>query len=82
MKVTFKGYDPELGKKFAQDSSGLVIGRARSSPPKSEAQSIEEFSEEHGYAPDEQQLHDWIQTFKEAPSVTQSKLPGRRRISH
>lgn len=75
MKGTFKGYDPELGKKFMEESNGLVIGRARSSPKKSEAevieaeaieveaieaQAIEEYSQEHGRAPDVQQLHDWI----------------------
>ena len=36
MKNKFRGYDPTLGEKFFQDSSGLVIGRAASSPKKSE----------------------------------------------
>jgi len=31
MKGTFKGYDPELGKKFLQESEGPVIGHAASS---------------------------------------------------
>ena len=74
MKVTFKGYDPELGRKFAAESNGLVIGRAKSSPQKSKAQSIEDYSREHGHAPDAQQLHDWM-TSGSAPSVTPSKLP-------
>ena len=60
MKVTSTGYDPELGRKFAAESNGLVIGRAKSSPQKSEAQSIEDYSREHGRAPDAQQLHDWM----------------------
>ena len=74
MANTFKGYDPELGQKFAAESNGLVIGRAKSSPQKSEAQSIEDYSREHGHAPDAQQLHDWM-TSGSAPSVTPSKLP-------
>ena len=31
MKVTSLGFDPELGNKFAQDSSGFVIGLGKSS---------------------------------------------------
>ena len=38
MVVTSLGFDPELGKKFAQESSGFVIGlgkSSRTSSPKS-----------------------------------------------
>ena len=38
MKVTSKGHDPNLGKEFEQQSSGLVIGRARSSRQSSGAE--------------------------------------------
>ena len=38
MTNTFKGYDPDLGRKFAEESSGFVLERARSLPRKSEAQ--------------------------------------------
>ena len=58
MASTFKGYDPDLGRKFSQESSGLVIGRARSVPKKSEAQVQQEWIEEHGQTPDAQQMHD------------------------
>lgn len=29
MKTVFKGFDPELGKKFAQEHSGFVIARVK-----------------------------------------------------
>ena len=32
MKVTFKGYDPEQGKKFMEESGGLLLGLRKSSP--------------------------------------------------
>ena len=37
MASTFKGYDPELGKKFLQESGGLVIGGAATSARQSGA---------------------------------------------
>lgn len=58
MKTTLKGYDPDLGLKFAEESSGLIFGRARSLPRKSEAQVRQDWIEEHGREPDAQQLHD------------------------
>lgn len=67
MKGTFNGYDPELGQKFLAESGGFVIGRAKSSPKKSEAQAIEEYSREHRRAPDVQQLHDWMTSQPSAP---------------
>ena len=36
MKVTSKGYDPDLGAKFASESNGLVIARKKSLPEKSD----------------------------------------------
>lgn len=75
MASTFKGYDPELGKKFSDESSGLVIGRAKSSPRKSEAQAIEEYSQEHGRAPDAQQLHDWMMS---SSAQTETEQDGIR----
>lgn len=58
MKVTPMGYDPDLGRKFAQESSGLVIGSAKSSPQKSEAQVRQDWIEEHGREPDVRRMHD------------------------
>lgn len=71
MKVTSLGYDPDLGRKFAQESNGLVIGRGKSSPTVSDeeledqemafqTQVEQDWIEEHGRAPDAQQLHDAI----------------------
>ena len=60
MKTTLKGYDSDLGRKFAEESSGLIFGRARSLPRKSEAQVSQDWIEEHGREPDAQQLHDAI----------------------
>jgi hypothetical protein len=79
MKGTFKGYDPELGKKFSDESSGLVIGRAKSSQKKSEAQAIEEFSQEHGRAPDAQQLHDAMQTSSGPTTGELEEMANRKR---
>lgn len=73
MKGTFKGYDPELGKKFSTESHGLVIGRATSSPRKSEAQLRLDWIAEHGREPDAQQLHD-AQMAQREP--TTSSRPG------
>ena len=71
MKGIFKGYDLELGKKFSDESTELVIGRAASSPEKLENQAIDGYSREHGRAPDAQQLHDWMRTFSAAPAETE-----------
>jgi hypothetical protein len=71
MKVTSMGYDPDLGRKFSEESNGLVIGRRKSSPTVSDeeledqemafqAQVEQDWIEEHGRAPDAQQLHDAI----------------------
>ena len=71
MKTTLLGYDPDLGRKFAEESGGLVIGRRKSSPTVSDeeledqemafqAQVEQDWIEEHGRAPDAQQLHDAI----------------------
>ncbi|MEO7127562.1 MAG: hypothetical protein ABI040_01635 [Rhodoferax sp.] len=80
MKVTFKGYDPDLGRKFMQDYGGLVIGRAKSAPSKSEEQVRQEWIEEHGREPDAQQLHDamlaesWPQITKLADAPTRDQF--------
>ena len=58
MTITSKGYDPELGKKFLEDSKGYVIGRAPSSPQRSDEQIKSDWLREHGTTPDAQQLHD------------------------
>lgn len=76
MASTFKGYDPKLGRKFAEESNGLVIGRARSSPQKSEAQASEDYSREHGRAPDAQQLHDWMTSKEATPAQQSSETPS------
>lgn len=80
MKGKSLGYDPTLGAKFAAESNGLVIGRARSSPKKSEAQVRQDWIEEHGQAPDAQQLHDAMlsaPTPSSPPSAPQASLKER-----
>lgn len=76
MKGISKGYDPELGKKFSAESNGLVIGRARSSPRKSEEQARLEYIAEHGRAPDAQQLHDAMLPMPGAPPRGTRESPG------
>ena len=58
MTTTFNGYDPDLERKFAEESSGLIFGRARSLPRKSEGRVRQDWIEEHSQEPDAQQLHD------------------------
>lgn len=80
MKGKSLGYDPTLGAKFAAESSGLVIGRARSSPKKSEAQVEQDWIEEHGRSPDAQQLHDAMMAASSAP-VPASKASLKDRMA-
>ena len=75
MPSTFKGYDPDLGRKFSEESSGLVMGLGRSSPKKSEAQVKQDWIEENGREPDIQQMHDAMVASREAPPVTPKRLP-------
>ena len=75
MKGTSLGYDPDLGRKFSEESSGLVIGLGRSSPRKSEAQVKQDWIEENGREPDIQQMHDAMVASREAPPVTPKRLP-------
>jgi len=78
MKTTSLDYDPTLGAKFAAESKGLVIGRARSLPKKSEAQVEQDWIEEHGRAPDAQQLHDAMMAASSAPvSAPKASLKER-----
>lgn len=80
MKGTFKGYDPELGGKFSEESSGLVIGRAPSLPRKSEAQVKQDWIEEHGREPDAQQLHDAMLSTSSSPTPEElEEMASRRR---
>ena len=51
MTVTRKGYDPDLGKKFAQGLTGSVIGFSKSSRKKYEPP-------ERDHAPDSQEQQD------------------------
>lgn len=80
MKVTSKGFDPELGQKFAQDHGGLVLARPKKLQKKSEEQLLEEvresFAEEFGRAPDAQEEHDWALEL-EARSRAAKVLPAR-----
>lgn len=69
MAHTSMGYDPELSKKFAEESSGFVIGRGHSLPVKSEERVKEEWGAEHGRYPDAQELHDAM--LSEPPSSAQ-----------
>ena len=59
MKVTFKGYDPEQGKKSMEESGGLVLRLRKSSPraltPEEKLQRAEEDS---SFPLDAQQQHD------------------------
>lgn len=80
MKTVLKGFDPELGQKFARDHAGLVIARAKKLPKKSEEQLLEEvrdsFAEEFGRAPDAQEEHDWAQEL-EVRSTAAKVAPSR-----
>lgn len=80
MKTVFKGFDPELGQKFAQDHGGSVIARTKKLPSKSEEQLFLEvrdsFAEEHGRWPDAQEEHDWAQEMEERARAMK-KLPPR-----
>lgn len=58
MKGTSTGYDPLLGQKVAQESTGYVIGLGGSSQPKSEKQVIYDWISENGRHPSDQELHD------------------------
>ena len=59
MKVTFKGFDPKLGEKFAQESNGLVLGRGKQSRKKlTPAQKLQKAEEDSPFPLDAQQQHD------------------------
>ena len=71
MKVINKGFDPNLGATFAQEWSGLIIGRGKSSrkSKRQEEDEIEDeyeadmqaFAEEHGREPwSDQELFDFL----------------------
>jgi hypothetical protein len=73
MKVTSKGFDPDLGAKFAQDHGGFVMARAPKSPAKSRRQ-------ESDLPPglDAQQQHDWLNSSDEEEryfSLPESERP-------
>ena len=59
MASTFKGYDPELGRKFAEESNGFVIGRRKSSPKVlTPEKKLQRAVEESPFRLDAQQQHD------------------------
>lgn len=82
MKGTFKGYDPELGKKFSEESSGFVIGFAPKSPQISEAQARHDWIGEHGRQPSAQELFDAMQEPSAAPPAANDpdKAPLQERF--
>jgi hypothetical protein len=43
MPATYKGFDPDLGKKFMSDSEGLVIVRAKRSSKPSQSEPDDEY---------------------------------------
>ena len=53
MKIISKGYDPDLGRKFAQGSTGSVIARATPSKTASDKPLMPA-------GLDSQQQHDWL----------------------
>ena len=55
MKVTLKGFDPDLGAKFQQDHGGSVIGRAKKSRRPSPRPDLDPPP-----GLDAQQEHDWL----------------------
>ena len=57
MKVVSKGFDPDLGRKFAQEHSGFVIGRAKQLPKESAPRRSEK---DMPPGLDAQQQHDWL----------------------
>ena len=77
MKITSKGYDPELGKKFSEESGSFVIGRGPSSRTKSEAQVKADWIAEHGRQPDAQQLHDAQQASANPRPAAKESLASR-----
>ena len=58
MKGTSTGYDPHLGQKVAQESTGYVVGLGKSSRRKSEEQVKADWISENGREPSAQELHD------------------------
>lgn len=54
MKGILKGFDPDLGRKYAEDHGGLVVARGKQLAPKPE-----EPEEEMPPGLDAQQQHDW-----------------------
>lgn len=55
MKVTSKGFDPNLGRKMAQEQAGSVVGRVKRATPTSRRS-------ERDMPPglDAQQQHEWL----------------------
>lgn len=58
MTVTFKGFDPDLGKKVAKESSGFVVARANSSRRLSDKEILEEANAESPRPMDAQEQHE------------------------
>jgi hypothetical protein len=63
LKVTFKGYDPDLGRRFAEENGSFILARGRA--PRQ--------AQEEKMPPglDAQQQHDWLMSHPAAkdPSV-------------
>lgn len=78
MVHTFKGYDPELGKKFAEESGGFVVGIRHLAPRISEAQARHDWIGEHGRQPTDQELFDAMQPLlNSANDATKAPLEER-----
>lgn len=76
MANKFMGYDPELGRIFAEEAGGLVMGFGRSSPRKSEAQARHDWIGEHGRQPSDQELFDAMQEPSSAPPAANDPDKG------
>lgn len=55
MKTTFKGFDPELGRKFAEEQTGTVIARTKPSQ-----KPLRRSERDMPPGLDAQQQHEWL----------------------
>lgn len=66
MKVTYKGFDPEIGKEYAENSTGSVIAPAKSSNRESMPQGL-----------DAQEQQDWLLSQRRrAPASAETEQDG------
>jgi hypothetical protein len=62
MGSTYKGFDPDLGRKFAEESGSFIMARGRCSPKAA--------AEQMPLGLDAQQQHDWLMEHPDADDPT------------